>query len=150
MITYLQGHRNPSDPYSRAPMLGPEVYSTAGLDFMVNQLLKNLPEEHKSCAKPWVSCTRNSGDIARLLQRWRKGKNPVNVHSMSAERIATTNYDLAISAPGVFAAPSVIQALTQRDKPYGCLVPSSLYRFLAERGDRSIDLKKAPPGYGLF
>ena len=79
--------------------------------------------------------------IARQLQQWRDGKNPIRVHSATESRVEKGDFDLAIISPGVYHAPAILKQLAKSTAPWAMLAPTSLLQYLPEHRDRSVDKK---------
>ena len=143
VVRYLPGPRNPADHISRPPFLGPHQFATAGLRQLVGHLLDCLPDELKMCAKPWLAMEKRNDTerIARQLQQWRDGKNPIRVHSATESRVEKGDFDLAIVSPGVYHAPAILKQLAKSTVPWAMLAPTSLLQYLPEHRDRSVDTK---------
>ena len=137
-IHYLPGPRNPADAISRPPFLGPHQFATAGLRELVAHLLDCLPNELRGCKKPWLAMEKKNDTerLARQLQRWRSGRNPIQTFSASESRTVKADFDLAILSPGVYHAPAVFQALAGLKMPWAILGPTDMIQYLPERADR--------------
>jgi hypothetical protein len=101
-VRYLAGPRNGSDCISRAPFLGPHVFATNGIAYMIDSLLKALPGRLRDCKKPWIACGRSADTqrAARQLQSWRSHNNPTGTHSAQKARVDKGKFDLGFSSLG--------------------------------------------------
>ena len=139
-IFYLPGHLNTlADAVSRPPFLGPLRPSTAGLHEMVKTLLGHLPATKKDCKHPHVYAGKDTARLARQLQAWRTGRNPIKKFSCSPSNVAAQTWDLSIVVPIAETAGTIAHRMLKKGLPVACLLPTSLLHRVSQNMDGTYD-----------
>ena len=155
-IKYIPGPKNViADALSRFPMVTPTQPSLDGIQAMFGALLGALPDGAKDIQHVWVWADKDTIQMSRQVQRWRKPGNAILKTSPTDESLEQ-DWELAVVAPSAEIAPLVCEKLfgdTQK-RPFACLVPSDLVCWIgrdspeiARQVERARKISLLAPGF---
>jgi hypothetical protein len=166
-IEHVPGVRNlVGDAMSREPFFSrPEV--TTGMEALVEVLLKKLNDKVKTSRNMWVWAEKDTQNIARAVQAWRKtagsSPNQLAITSPKQTEVQQGEWEFAIIAPSGERATLVCASLfrtaavpkntevdaehsttVNNEKSFACLVPSDLVSWIAldEKLHRNEDIQR--------
>ena len=139
-IEYIPGEVNGcADACSRSPFVQRPLVSE-GADVMLDNLLKNVGPKFKNATTMWVWSCKDSGFVAKMVQDWRNGTNPVLKMAPTKEAFKK-NWNAAVFMPSGDKAPSVCAEMLRGDRPAACLCPSDLVHWVPLADSKRLPLE---------
>ena len=140
-IRYIKGSANPlADSLSRYPLIKPGTLAADGILQAFQTLLGTLSDEAKMIKKLWVWAGPDTMTISRMVQHWRKPRNPIHQKAPKPSFIEGSVWSYAIVAPDPATAPAICARLLKTGRPFSCLVPSELVSWIPVGNSQEVDL----------
>ena len=134
-VRWIPGRRNrAADFLSRLTTTGPQELARPGLLEAVKQVLQRLGEQHRDSREVWVWAQRDTDEVARVVQEWRRPTNPITKGSTTGNKLLKGSWTFALLAPSPLTAAADTAALLMSGQPGAVLLPADLLLSVVDNG----------------